>query len=99
MLAFTRVFLTNPRVVLLDEPSSRLDPATERLVERAVSELLAGRTCIIIAHRLATVQHVDEIMILHEGEVLEAGERALLAADPSSHFSQLLQAGLEKELA
>lgn len=99
LLAFTRVFLTNPRVVLLDEPSSRLDPATERLVERAVAELLAGRTCIIIAHRLATVQHVDEIMILHDGQVLEYGERTVLAADPDSHFSQLLQAGLEKEMA
>ena len=99
LLAFTRVFLTNPRVVLLDEPSSRLDPATEGLVERAVAELLNGRTCIIIAHRLATVQHVDDIMILHDGEVLEYGERARLAADPTSHFAQLLQAGMEKELA
>ena len=55
VLAFTRVFLRNPGLVILDEASSRLDPATERLIERAVDRLLADRTGIIIAHRLATV--------------------------------------------
>ena len=64
LLAFARVFLQDPGLVILDEASSRLDPATERLIERAVDRLLAGRTGIIIAHRLATVQRADEIMIL-----------------------------------
>ena len=99
LLAFTRVFLQNPNLVLLDEPSSRLDPATEHLIERAIDRLLSERTCIIIAHRLATVQRADEILILEDGRILEHGMRKALAEDAASHFAHLLRTGLEKELA
>lgn len=99
LLAFTRIFLEDPGLILLDEPSSRLDPATERLIERAVNRLLRGRTCIIIAHRLGTVRRVDEILILDDGQVVEHGPRTELAADPASRFARLLQTGLEQELA
>ncbi len=64
LLAFMRIFLQDPGLVILDEASSRLDPATEHLLERAVDRLVQGRTAIIIAHRLGTVQRADEIMIL-----------------------------------
>lgn len=94
LLAFGRVFLKDPGLVILDEPSSRLDPVTERRIDRAVHELLRGRTGIIIAHHLATVQRVDDIMILDNGRVAEFGQRADLAADSTSRFSQLLAAGL-----
>lgn len=96
LLAFTRVFLTNPGLVILDEASSRLDPATEQLIEHAVSKLLAGRTGIVIAHRLATVQRVDEVMVMENGCIIEHGDRAVLAADPASRFYHLLQTGLEE---
>lgn len=99
LLAFARVFLKDPGLVILDEPSSRLDPATEHRIDRAVHELLRGRTGLIIAHHLATVQRVDDIMILDEGRVLEHGERARLAADPQSRFSKLLAVGLEDHTA
>ena len=99
LLAFARVFLKNPRIVILDEPSSRLDPATEQRIDRAVERLLNGRTGIIIAHRLGTVQRVDEIMILANGQIREHGERAQLVRDANSRFSQLLKAGLEEEIA
>jgi ATP-binding cassette subfamily B protein len=101
LLAFTRVFLRNPSVVVLDEATSRLDRATEKLIERAVDRLLADRTrtAIIIAHRLNTVQRTDEILILSDGEAIEHGPREALAADPSSRFYELLQTGMEKELA
>jgi ATP-binding cassette subfamily B protein len=99
LLAFARVFLANPGLVILDEASSRLDPATERLIERAVSRLLKNRTGIIIAHHLDTILRADEILILENGRVLEYGERALLAADANSHFSRLLLTGLGEVLA
>jgi ABC-type multidrug transport system fused ATPase/permease subunit len=98
LLAFTRVFLRNPGLVILDEASSRLDPATEARLERAIDKLLQNRTAIIIAHRLHTVHRADEIMILETGKVCEYGERKLLASDSSSRFYQLLQTGLEEML-
>jgi ATP-binding cassette subfamily B protein len=99
LLAFTRVFLRGPGLVILDEASSRLDPATEQRLERAVDKLLQNRTAIIIAHRLGTVHRADDIMILEDGKVSEYGDRRQLAADPNSRFYQLLQTGLEEVLA
>ena len=98
LLAFTRVFLKQPGLVILDEASSRLDPATERLVDRAVDRLLNGRTGIIIAHRLATIRRADSVLILDDGEIAESGSRAALAADPSSRLAGLLRAGAEEVL-
>jgi ATP-binding cassette subfamily B protein len=99
LLAFTRIFLKDPGLVILDEASSRLDPATEQLIERAVDRLLDRRTGIIIAHRLATVHRADDILILDGGRVVEHGPRADLAADPRSRLSHLLAVGLEEVLA
>jgi ABC-type multidrug transport system fused ATPase/permease subunit len=98
LLALARVFLRDPRLVVLDEASSRLDPATEGLLEQALDRLLAGRTGIVIAHRLRTVQRADDILILEGGRVVEHGPRAALATDPGSRFYQLLQTGLEEVL-
>lgn len=91
LLAFVRVFLKDPGLVILDEASSRLDPATETLLERATDRLLANRTGIVIAHRLRTVQRADAILILEQGRLVEFGPRPQLAADPTSRFYQLLQ--------
>ena len=98
LLAFTRVFLRDPGLVILDEASSRLDPATEQRIERAIDRLLRGRTAIVIAHRLGTVHRADDILILEDGRVSEYGAREELVHDPASHFSQLLQTGLEEVL-
>jgi ABC-type multidrug transport system fused ATPase/permease subunit len=99
LLAFARVLLKDPGLVIFDEASSRLDPATERHIERAVSAILANRTGIVIAHRLATIQRADDILILEDGRIQEYGARALLAGNPDSHFSRLLQTGLEEARA
>lgn len=105
LLAFARVFLKDPGLVVLDEASSRLDPASDRLIERALDKLLgvqgqgARRTAIIIAHKLSTVDRADRIAILDRGRVLETGPRAALAADPGSAFAKLLATGAEEALA
>ena len=99
LLAFTRVFLRNPGLVILDEASSRLDPATEQKLEHAIDKLLNGRTAIIIAHRLDTLHRANDVLILDNGSVLEYGNRKELASDPNARFYQLLQTGLEEVLA
>ena len=99
LLAFVRVFLKDPGLVILDEASSRLDPVTEQLLERAIDRLLHNRTGIVIAHRLETVQRADKILILEGGRMVEYGDRQALAHDPQSRFAQLLRAGLSTALA
>ena len=84
--------------MISDEPSSRLDPATEHLIERAVDKLLYNRTGIIIAHRLATVQRADLIMVVEEGQIIEFGPREILANNSRSHFYHLLQTADGREL-
>ena len=93
LLAFARVMLQDPGLIVLDEPSSRLDPATEARLTAAMNRLLAGRTAIVIAHRLDTVARADDILVLGAGSVLEYGSRAALARDPRSEYSRLLAAG------
>ena len=99
LLAFARVFLRDPGLVILDEASSRLDPATERRIERAMTRLLRGRTGLIVAHRLATLQRADDVMVLEGGRLAEYGDREALARDPGSRFAGLLRTGLEEALA
>jgi ATP-binding cassette subfamily B protein len=98
LLAFTRIFLRDPGLIILDEATSRLDPATEHLIEQAVDKLVKNRTAIVVAHRLGTVQRADDILILEDGHMREFGERQTLASDPGSRFYQLLQIGLEEVL-
>lgn len=98
LLAFVRVFLKDPKLVILDEATSKLDPITEGLIDRALNKLLEDRTCIIIAHRLGTVGRANNILILEEGKVLEYGNRKELCKDRSSKFYNLLQKGMEEVL-
>jgi ATP-binding cassette subfamily B protein len=100
LLAFARIFLRkDPGLIILDEASSRLDPATEQLIESAVDKLLENRSAIVIAHRLKTVFRTDDILVLENGEVCEYGKKECLMRDPSSRFHSLLQTGLEEVLA
>lgn len=98
LLALARVFIKDPGLIILDEASSRLDPATEALLEQALGKLLEGRSAIIIAHRLATVERVDDILILERGRIVEHGPRETLAADEHSRFAELRRAGLGEVL-
>ncbi len=98
LLAFARAFITNPSIVILDEASSRLDPATEVLIEKAVNKLLENRTAIVIAHRLETLEEVDEILILDDGKIKEYGDRKKLVEDKTSYYSHLREVGIEELL-
>lgn len=97
LLALARVWLRNPDLVVLDEATARIDPDTEIRLQRAVSRLLEGRTAIIIAHRLSTLREVDDIVVVHEGRILEHGRRADLEADTDGRFRRLLDLALETE--
>jgi ABC-type multidrug transport system fused ATPase/permease subunit len=99
LLAFARIFLRNPGLIILDEASSRLDPATERRLEQAIARLLVGRSAVIIAHRLSTVQRADQILILDQGRIAEYGQRTALMANPHSQLRALLSTGMEDLLA
>ncbi len=98
LLAFARVMLRDPGLIILDEPSSRLDPASEARLSAAMTRLLSGRTAIVIAHRLGTVARADDILVLGDGKVLEFGPREVLAAAPGSRYAQLLKAGQHGEV-
>ena len=93
LVAFARVFLRDPGLVVLDEAAARVDPVSQARIEVAVDRLLAGRTAVLIAHRLGTVARADEILVMDGGAVAEHGPRAALAADPGSRFARLVAAG------
>ncbi|MDA8345442.1 MAG: ABC transporter ATP-binding protein [Thermaerobacter sp.] len=88
LISLLRVYHKDPPVVLLDEISSRLDPATEAALDRALEYLLKDRTAIVIAHRPWTLEHMDDILVLAKGQVVEFGERSVLAMNPQTHFSR-----------
>jgi ATP-binding cassette, subfamily B, bacterial len=90
LIACARILLRDPAIVVLDEASARLDPATERHLHDAFARMLEGRTGVMIAHRVDTLHLADHILVLEHGRVVEHGERDDLEADPGSRFSRLL---------
>jgi ATP-binding cassette subfamily B protein len=95
IIAFARTFLRDPGLVILDEATARLDPASEARMEEAVDRLLVGRTAILIAHRLGTLDRADQIVVLEQGRIVEHGPRQTLVNDPASRFAGLLATASE----
>jgi ATP-binding cassette, subfamily B, multidrug efflux pump len=89
-IALARVLLTDPRILILDEPTSSVDADTERRMQQALQEVRAGRTTFVIAHRLWTVQHADQILVLREGEIVE---RARSTPERSAHEALMAAGG------
>lgn len=73
LIAFARALLANPRILILDEATASIDTQTERLIQKGIERLLAGRTSFVIAHRLSTIQNADRIMVIDEGKIKEMG--------------------------
>jgi ATP-binding cassette subfamily B multidrug efflux pump len=91
LLAFMRVLVYDPCILVLDEATASLDPATEALVKQATKKLLSNRTAIIIAHRLSTIQDTDYTLVLHQGEVKEQGNHKDLLAK-KGYYAALYEA-------
>ena len=90
-LAIARAFLKDAALLVMDEPTSSLDPESERLVRDALDRLARGRTSLIVAHRLNTVSTADRLVVLHEGQVAETGTHAGLL-ERKGHYSLLADA-------
>ena len=91
-VAIARVFLKNPAVVILDEATSSLDTESERFVERALEELLQGRTTMLIAHRLSTVRRADRVVVIDDGEIVEIGRHEELLTREGGRYARLHEA-------
>ena len=88
LVSFARALVHDPRILVLDEATSSVDTETEEVIQRALERLMEGRTTVAIAHRLSTVQHADQILVLHHGQIRERG----------SHQELLRQDGLYRRL-
>lgn len=95
LVAFARAFLADPAVLILDEATSSLDSPSERLVQRALRTVLAGRTAVIIAHRLSTVEIADRVLVMEHGRIVEDGAPADLVAGGDGRYSDLHQAWID----
>lgn len=86
LLAIARVALADPRILILDEATSSVDTRTERQIQQAFEELLAGRTSFVIAHRLSTIRNADQVLVLNDGEMVERGTHAELLAAKGFYY-------------
>ena len=94
-IAIARVFLKNPAFLILDEATSALDTETEKMIQRSFDALMAGRTSVVIAHRLSTIFQADQILVLHQGRLVERGTHDELVSQPEGHYRGLYEAQIE----
>ena len=100
LVCFARALIADPRLLILDEATSAVDPATEHRLQRALARLLAGRTSIVVAHRLSTIVRADQIIVLDQGRVVERGTHAALLARRGKYralYREFVIAGLDGE--
>lgn len=102
LIAFARVVLADPALLILDEATASIDTETEQLVQEAINRVLAGRTGIVVAHRLSTIRQVDRILLLHKGEIIESGSHSELMRHKGRYhqlyMNQFMQEVTETEL-
>lgn len=90
LIAFARALAFDPKILVLDEATSNIDSETEALIQDALGKLMQGRTAVVVAHRLSTITHSDNILVLHKGEVVEQGSHAELLAQ-AGRYAKLYQ--------
>lgn len=98
LISFIRASLYNPAILILDEATSSIDTESEMLIQRATETLTTKRTSIVIAHRLATVQQANKILVLHKGEIIESGTHTELLAQ-NKHYRKLYELQFAKSMA
>lgn len=89
LLCFTRAMVARPRILILDEATSAVDPGTEAIIQNALERLFARRTSFVIAHRLSTIRHADEILVMADGRIVERGTHAELLTRPDGEYRKL----------
>ncbi len=89
-IAIARAIIANPRILLLDEATSALDSESEKLVQAALDNLMAGRTVLVVAHRLSTIRDANMIVVFKQGKVVEKGTHKELIADTKGFYSELV---------
>ena len=90
LIAFLRAYVCNPSVLILDEATSSVDTQTEQLIQQATDKLTQGRTSIVIAHRLATIQNADKILVMDNGRIVESGTHNDLL-EQKGYYSKLFE--------
>lgn len=86
-----RAYVTNPSILILDEATSSVDSYTEQLMQEATDAITKGRTSIIIAHRLATIQQADKIIVMDEGQIVEVGTHKTLLKRENGYYRNLYE--------
>ncbi|MFZ1496091.1 MAG: ABC transporter ATP-binding protein, partial [Saprospiraceae bacterium] len=91
LISFVRALVFNPDILILDEATSSIDPESETTIQFAIEKLIEKRTSIIIAHRLTTIRHADNVLVMHKGEGIEYGTADELLNIPNGRFKELTE--------
>ena len=97
LISFLRAYLSNPRILILDEATSSIDSKTEKLIQYATSKIIQNKTSIIIAHRLSTILNSDKIIVLENGKIVESGSHEQLINIDNGFYKKLYELQFQKD--